>query len=436
MLADLADKLRTALWFIPALMAVSAAVLAFVLVRAQDMVPEEWLYQSRWLASGDPEGARQILATIAGSVITVTGVIFSVTLVALSLASQQFGPRLLRNFMRDRGNQIVLGTFIATFLYAMLVLRVVHGPGDDAQTPYLAVTFAVALALVALAVLIYFIHHVVQSIQADTIILNVVHELHDTIGALYPDRNAQAVDEGGAPQVERPEPARAVASRRTGYVRAVNVRTLLDVAHRHHLLIRVAKRPGKFIIKGEAVAHVHVDAEGAEGLRDVIDDRICKSILVGRNRTAEQDVEFCIAQLVEIAVRSLSPSLNDPFTAMTCLDRLGEALVELGTRTLPNEQSYGRQGKVRLIVPRADYQSMVSLSFDQIRQNSRDSPAVIIRMLEVIALVMNRLGRNARCNGPLLRQAQMVANVDPGLVPEEHDRQAVAERYEICSALV
>lgn len=427
-LADLWDKLRTSLWFVPALMALASAFLALLLVRAQEWVADEWMYETRWLATGDPEGARQILATIAGSIITVTGVIFSVTLVALSLASQQFGPRLLRTFMRDRGNQIVLGTFIGTFIYAMLVLRVVQE--NDDGVPYLAVTFAVGLALVALAVLIFFIHHVVASIQADSIILHVSHELHETMHAMYPELAKDwGDDDAAAGEVSDLPPPWHVTAAKTGYVRALAVDGLLELAEEHDIVIHATQRPGRFVIDGQTIAHVYTDAALDGHARKAIEHHIRRAVLIGPNRTAEQDIEFSIAQLVEIAVRSLSPSLNDPFTAMTCLDRLGEAIAHLGRRSLPKTERVKSDGKLRLLIDRPDFSGMVHLAFDQIRQNGRGKPAVVIHMLDVLCTVIQELTERPSCIGPLLHQARMIRNAAKETGLDEYDKEVIAQRF-------
>jgi uncharacterized membrane protein len=440
-LTDLWDRLRTSLWFIPTLMAVASAVLAIGLVRAQYWLPDDWIPETRWLKTGDAAGARQILATIAGSVITVTGVIFSVTLVALSLASQQFGPRLLRTFMRDRGNQFVLGTFIGTFIYSMLVLRVVQEASDgQANIPNVAVTFAVVLALLALGVLIYFIHHVVSYIQAEVIVANVRRELHDTMRSLYPNEpdECEARDHDAAALAELTDALSDPWNVRTtfaGYVRALDLPGLLELADEHRCVISITQRPGKFVLDDQTIAHVHPDHnhhadEGHDATTHrALAEEIRSCVIIGSSRTAEQDIEFSMSQLVEIAVRSLSPSLNDPFTAISCLDRLSEALVHLGRRETPKTQRCDVDGELRLLIDRPDFAGMVALAFDQIRQNARSKPAVIIRMLELIAMIIDSLRHRPACFGPLVKQARMLASSAEVTIAEESDRASIADRY-------
>ena len=457
-LADLWDRLRTSLWFVPALMAVVSAALAIGLVLAQEWLADDWIPDTRWLQTGDAAGARQILSTIAGSIITVTGVIFSVTLIALSLASQQFGPRLLRTFMRDLGNQFVLGTFIGTFIYSMLVLRVVQ-EASDGQTniPNLAVTFAVVLAMFSLGVLIFFIHHVVSSIQAEVIVSNVRRELHTTMESLHPHehetrdaRNSRAAPDApnapdspyhGAGEQAGPVDSLSepwnVRTTTAGYVRALNLSGLLELADEYRCVIHLTQRPGKFVIDDQTIAQVHPDQDRDkdehdlqhEPTRRALAGKIRRGVIIGSSRTAEQDIEFSISQLVEIAVRSLSPSLNDPFTAISCLDRLSEALVHLGRRDLPRTQRCEVDGELRLLVDRPDFAGMVALAFDQIRQNARSKPAVIIRMLELIATIINSLRHRPVCFDPLVNQARMIAVSAQNTIEERSDRATIVERY-------
>ncbi|MBC7706367.1 MAG: DUF2254 domain-containing protein, partial [Rhodoferax sp.] len=164
------DRLRSSLWFVPATMAFLAVALAVAAVELDKAVADDWLLSLGWSYSGGAEGASLVLGTVAGSMIAIAGAVFSMTLVALSLASSQLGPRLLRNFMRDTVNQVVLGTFVATFVYCLLVLRTIRRADEVAFVPHLSVTIGVLLAIVSVGVLIYFIHHISVSIQADQVV--------------------------------------------------------------------------------------------------------------------------------------------------------------------------------------------------------------------------------------------------------------------------
>jgi uncharacterized membrane protein len=343
--------------------------------------------------------------------------------------------------MRDRANQFVLGTFIGTFIYSMIVLRVVQEASDGQTTiPNLAVTFAVVLALFSLGVLIFFIHHVVSYIQAEVIVSNVRRELHATMKALYPHeldeheaRDHDAAEQAGlTDSLSDPWNVRTTTA---GYVRGLNVPGLLELADEHRCVISITQRPGKFVIDDQTIAQVHPDQSKHpdeshdEPTRHDLAEEIRSCVIIGSSRTAEQDIEFSMSQLVEIAVRSLSPSLNDPFTAISCLDRLSEALVPLGRRETPRTQRCEVDGQLRLLIDRPDFAGMVALAFDQIRQNARSKPSVIIRMLELIAMIIDSLRHRPACFDPLVMQARMVAMSAEETIEEESDRTSIAQRY-------
>ena len=219
------ESIRATYWAVPSLMAVAAVGLSVAMIRVDEVLTPKFIGTLSWVYTGGPEGARAVLSTIAGSMITVAGVTFSITIVALTLASQQFGPRLLRSFLRDLGNQIVLGTFVSTFIYCLLVLRTVRG-NDDAQfVPHLAVTLGVLLAMLSLGVLIFFIHHVSMSIQASQIIANVAQDLEGAVVRLFPERlghePAPVAASTALPRMTSSESARAVSADASGYVQAM-----------------------------------------------------------------------------------------------------------------------------------------------------------------------------------------------------------------------
>jgi uncharacterized membrane protein len=371
-----------------------------------------------------------MLSAIAGSMVTVAGTVFSITTVALSLASGQFGPRLLRNFIRDRSNQFVLGTFTATFLYCLLVLRTVRGTDDGSFVPGVSVTVGLVLAIIDLGVLIYFIHHVAISIQADRVISVVGRELHETILRLWPEelgsesnRSRQASDAPGTVK------KLTVAATSSGYVDAVDDPALMHIAVEGDLVVTLLRRPGQFVVKGSPLAEVAGPAE----LDEEIGDKINGVVTIASNRTPFQDVEFAVDQLVEIAVRALSPGINDPFTAMTCVDRLGEGLCRLARRTVPSPYRYDEHRKLRVIAHPADFAGVVDAAFNQIRQYGHSSAAVLIRLLETLAVIANHTGREGDREA-LARHAELIYRAAAVGIPEESDRRDVEQRYELVHA--
>ncbi len=422
------DSLRTSYWLVPAVMSIAAAGLAFGTVTIDHTVREslsDW-----WIYSGGPQGARAVLSTIAGSMITVAGVVFSITIVALSLASGQFGPRLLRNFIRDRNNQFVLGTFTGTFIYCLLVLRTVVGTGETEFVPGLAVAVGILLALASLGVLIHFIHHVAITIQANQIIATVSQEMHATIDRLWPDELGQDLikDFEDAGRADLPDhfesQARTVAACGNGYVGAIEQERLMRLAKEHDVVVRLLRRPGQFVIEGNPLALVWPGDRVDNELARIING----TVLFEVQRTPYQDVEFTVDQLVEVAVRALSPGINDPFTAIICVDWLSEALGRLARRSMPSPYRYDDEGKLRVVTRGVSFADVVDAAFNQIRQYGRTSASVMIHMLDAVAAV-SYVVRRPSDRIALERHAKLIRRAcDEGL-PDPSDRMDVEARY-------
>jgi uncharacterized membrane protein len=411
-------------------MTIIAIALAFAMIALDDAVESKWVHNLGWIYASGADGARAVLEAVAGSMIGLAGVVFSITIVTLTLTSSQFGPRLLRNFMRDTSNQIVLGTFIATFTYCLLVLRTVQGGDEQAFIPSLSVAVGVVLALASLGVLIYFIHHVSSSIQADNIIAAVSRDIDHAVRRIFPEKLGHGTPRAQAPQTvpdDPPEalsPAPPVPALGRGYLRAIDSDSLLHLASEKDLLIRLAYRPGQFIVPGRALVYVwpgtRVDAQLTAEINGVF--------VLGAQRTHEQDPEFAFSQLVEIAIRSLSPGINDPFTATTCLDWLSVGLCELAARDLPSPYRYDDRNTLRLIVPGVNFVDIANLVFTRIRQYSRASIMVTLKLLETIAIVAPRTQREAD-RSVLHQQAIMIKRGSQAGLPDEADRKQVEAYY-------
>ena len=429
-LVKLVEDLRASYWFIPSLMALGSLVLAFVMIQVDQRVDDSLVEGIGWVYTGGAEGARSVLSTIAGSMITVAGVVFSITIVALSLASQQFGPRLLNSFMRDRSVQIVLGTFIATFLYCLMVMRTIVGEQDSVVVPQISVTVGVVLALASLGVLIYFIHHTSVSIQAPHVIAAVAHELHHGIDKLFPQQIGEGEPEERGDEAKASElferDARPIRAKHNGYIEAVDQDGLMELATEHDLLICLEQRPGNFAMRGEVIAC----AWPPDRLNNELAEKLHGLFAFGRRRTETQDIRFSIDQLVEVAVRALSPGINDPFTAMTCLDHLGAALVHLAERRIPSPYRYGEDGALRVIAPSGlSFRHATDAAFNQIRQNSASVPAVSLRLLEVIAAVME-LTHTEEQRAALLHHATLIRQGSCEEISLKADREDLDERFE------
>ena len=376
-------RVTASLWLVPAVMIVAAIGLALFMLWLDDTLPPKWFEPFHGLLRIGPEGARQVLATIAGSMITVASLVFSMTLVTLSLAASQLGPRLITRFMRDTINQVVLGTFLATFIYALLILETVSDTEPNSFVPHLALTFGLVLTLISLFWLIFFIHHVAVSIQADAVIADVSDELSGAIANRFPQVRADGTRPLETPFLDRlAEPPGAVRSLESGYVQAIDGRALLREATERDLLIKVEKRPGDFVIADAPMLLVWP----AERLSRATSRRRSREpIVIGRQRTPTQDIDFAVSALLEIALRALSPGLNDPQTAITCIDRLAEALAELMRRPEPPAMVPDEDGTLRLIVTPASFEAVARAAFNPIREAAATNARVLRRLADVLA---------------------------------------------------
>ncbi|MEX2644467.1 MAG: DUF2254 domain-containing protein, partial [Acetobacterales bacterium] len=321
-IAKYLNAIRYSYWFVPTLMALSAGVLAIATTGLDVWLGADWKAGPGWLAFETPAGARAILATIAGSMITVAGVTFSITVAAVAYATSQLGPRLLGNFMRDTGNQITLGSFIATFVYCLMVLRVVRGDGDsegaEAFVPHLGVLVALALTALSLGVLIYFFHHTPMSIQASQVVAQIGRELLDKVDETFPHRVGEGPEPTPSRQAEPPLDGQPLCAADSGYIVHRDDDSLVTLACRHDAMLHLVRRPGDFVGEGELLGRV----TAGEELPDEALHAMARCFAVGSERTHMQDILLVVQQLVEIGARALSPGVNDPFTAMRCLDWL------------------------------------------------------------------------------------------------------------------
>ena len=417
------DSLQSSYWFVPTLMVAIAIGLSFLAINLDETLDTDLIEAFGWTYAQDADNARTILSTIAGSSITVATTVFSITIVALQLASSQFGPRLLRNFMQDQGNQFVLGTFISTFMYCLLVLRTIQGQEDEQFLPQISVTFSVLLAALNLVVLIYFIHHAAESIQADNVIERVSQELHNEVERLFPQQLGHGKQQ---PELDNPvdfdRVAQPVKSTNAGYIQVIDDQLLMKIAKQHNLLLRLLHRPGHFVVEQKDLVMVYP----GEKVSKKLIEKINKAFIVGPQRTQQQDLEFSIEQLVEIAVRALSPGVNDPFTAIRCIDHLSAVLCRLAQKEIPSPYRYSEGDKLRLVANPTTFTGAVDTAFNLIRQNSASDVAVTVRLLGAIAVIapysQRREDRSA-----LKRQAQMIWHGSSQ--SEEGDRMAVEQQY-------
>ena len=375
-------NIRSSWWFVPLIMATAAILLAFI-TTLLDARFSEVFAGGFGLYAGGVEGTRAVLETVATSLITVAGVAFSVAIVVMTLASSQFGPRVLRTFMRDTGNQITLGMFVATYLFCLLVLRTVRsedGVGDE-FIPALSVTVAMLLTIASLAVFIYFIHHSARSIQASHIIAAIGGQLEGMVDSLFPSQLGQAAtgEQERPPQGE----GRLVHTEHTGYVQLISSRSLLTAASEHDVVVELLAAPGDFLVAGAPVARVRP----AERVDDETAKRIRGAFAMGSERSDQQDISFMFDELQQMCLRALSPALNDPITANQCLDRMAAGLALLAQAETPAGARADEKGSVRVLARPVTVADILERAFAEIRRSGRENVTASRRYLRAMAVV-------------------------------------------------
>ena len=344
--------------------------------------------------AGSAEGAQGMLQAIATSMITVAGVIFSITILILSEVSNQYSPRILRNFVRDRKNQVVLGAFLAIFVYCLVVLRSIHDIDEEKFVPQIAVLGGIGLSLVGIGVMIFFIHHIAYSIQASTILQRATKETLDEINSLYPEMFGVGPDDHPAPgavEIAHRGPWHTVKSTKSGYLEMTGSEALMGFAEDHDTVVRLEYLIGDFVVEGTPLASVL----GPEPPSDGEARRLRRAISIISYRTIEQDASFGIRQLVDVAMKALSPSLNDTTTAIMCVDHLTAILARLVERKMESPYRM-KHGKLRLIARRPGFGDLLNECVEQIRQNAGGNIAMLHRLIQAMETVAPLTADRAR----------------------------------------
>ena len=423
------DALRTTLWVVPVILIVVAGLL-FVFTFEIDLAAfHHRLTLPTWVRTGSADAGRQVLIAIAAAIITTVGVVFSITILALTLASQQFGPRMMRNFIRDLGNQVTLGyssppSSTPCWLWA-------RSPGYLAVISFLISRSRLPRQCSSSTWLFsfYFIHHIAKSIQLPQVIASIAADLDRAIEAEFPQRrNAQGdveVESSVLPAEVLANLSRGaeVTATQSGYLQFVGFGELIAIAETLDAVISLEYGPGHFVVANSPLATVW--PAGAAGQ---VAAALKKAHVTGPHRTLTQDPVFAIDQLVEIAIRALSPAVNDTFTALTCIDWISAGLSEISGRALAKGVYRGPSGKIRLVEYDPSYERMVNRAFDKIRQAARGMPAVLIRLIDAVLVIDNNTKTESQ-RAILLRQAEMVMRVAEETVPEANDLADVRERF-------
>jgi uncharacterized membrane protein len=386
-LINLVQSMKASFWLIPLCMLVASLIFALIVVEYDLYLAaegERFILPKLRLST---EGARMILSAIAGSMITVASLVFSMTLVALSLVASQLGPRILQIFMEDRPTQVVLGLFIATFLFAMIVLGSVGFGRGDEFIPTLGVIVSGGLAVIAFVGVILFVHHIARQIQADV----VIHQTSDKL--LAAAKNWSKDTENGAVEwVDREkyeelrdafadETCQVSIGPSSGYVEYIDTRQAVHLAKEHNLKITLLHLPGEFMIAGRPVMKV----SPARRVTDKISKKLKAIVQLGDQRTREQRVDFEMLALVEIALRALSKGINDPFTAISCINWLSAGLAKLMDRYPDYRVHCDADERIRVLEAPQTFAHYLEKTFSPIRVAATDLPMVLDRLRDAVA---------------------------------------------------
>jgi len=379
----LTEYLGGALWALPGL-ALVLALVAGSLLSLVDISPDSALHPIAF--AGTASDARNVLTAIAATMVTVIALMLGLTIVALQVASTQFSPRLLRNFLRDRPNQLVLASFVATFAYSTAGLYTVGvSAGKDVESfPRLAVTGSLVLVFVSLGALVYFVHHVAHSIQIDAVMTKVADRaLRGALGRTDP---APPVDHAGPVP---PPGAVAIQAHRSGYLQTVHPELLVAVAEEQDAVLTVVARLGDHLVAGAEPLALAWSRTGGGPPPDLhaLAQELHHAVQIGPERTLQQDTMFGVRQLEDMALRALSPAINDPYTAVQALDRLSALLCRLAERALGDELCAGPDGTLRAVARGAVFADYLELTCAQVRRYGAAEPAVSLALLRLLGKV-------------------------------------------------
>ncbi|MEP6688836.1 MAG: DUF2254 domain-containing protein [Gemmatimonadales bacterium] len=412
------SRLRSSLWFVPGLIVLGAATLAILLIDLGGPIGGE--VAARWprIFGAGADGSRGMLTAIATSMITVAGVVFSITIVALSLAASQYSSRILRNFLTDRTNQAVLGVFVGIFGYCLIVLRTIRGGTEGKFVPPLAVLGGVVLAFVGIGVLVYFIHHIATAIQASHILAAASAETIRTVERVFAEPLAEGETEGTTPGPPSGGARQVLSANRSGYLQTVDEAGLLRLARERGIVIRMERGVGEFVIEDAPL--MSLDVPGA--IDPKLADRLRGLAPIGRQRTLDQDVSYGIRQLVDVALKALSPGVNDTTTAVMCLNYLTAVTARVTRRRLPPADRFdGVTLRLTLHVP--SYAALVGEAFEQIRHQSEGNAAILSRLLwslETLTEVASTAGRREVLRGEAIATRESILR---STIPHEARRE-------------
>lgn len=421
------NELKSSFWFIPVLIITISvpAAMGFVYLDGTINLSQDGLKRFFFVSSAD--SARSILTTISGAMIGVAGTVFSVTLVALTLASSQFGPRLIKNFMYVRLNQVVLGSYVSTYLYCLIVLNSIKDMDGFTFIPSMSIFLAIIIAVVNIILLIVFIHQIAMSIQANKVISDIHEFVSSQVKTLFPDELGEESDAKNSIQADtiksQSETITYIKSTKSGYLQYIDSESLLDIMMTENSLLELNVKPGDYIVKNIEIGKIYHNRKTDEKKLA----NVSSHLIIGKSRTSQQDFEFSIHQMVEIASRALSTGVNDPYTAIACIDNLTAIMSDLAQINFPSKYRFDKEKELRVIAMTLSFEGVLDAAFNQIRQFSAGSSAVIIRLMEAL-LTISQFTKSEENKNAVIKHAKMVLNVGKESIIEENDYEDLLER--------
>jgi uncharacterized membrane protein len=419
------ERLRHNFWVLPAVGIAAAAVLGLVLPRW-----DQHLHLADAITfNGEADTARGLLQAIVGVAVSVAGISFSVIVVALVLASQQLSPRVLRSFQRDLVNQAVLAVFLGTAIYSTVVLSAIDEDASD-PVPEFAITVAMILAAVSLGLFVLFLHHILRSLNASAVIRRIAAEGQQATEAPYPraaGSNAEDLEQAERVVRERREKwiRHDVHAPRAGYLATVEAGELVELASAADALIEQRCAIGDFAVTGAPIASIW-----AADRPDELARRTSSAFVLNEERTVDHDVAFPIRQLADVALKGLSPGINDPTTAENAMDSVTDSLVRASLQDWGTDIRVDDAQEPRLIVRRPSFDDLVRIGFDQVRRDAADRPSFAVRLLELLADLREFGGELAARSEEIVRQAEQIRERGVEAAKTGPDREVLEDAHE------
>jgi uncharacterized membrane protein len=404
------DRIRSGVWQLPVAMMLAGVLLFQAMVWLDSVLGEDDLLRVLWAHSGTGDDARNLLSVLVSAMMTMATLVFSMTIVSLSVAASQFGSRLVRSYVRDTKSKVTLGIFAMTIIYLLLALRVVSGEMPAAAVPHVTVTLGLVLSVICVMAMVVLLHMVAHAIVVDEVIRRVGADLEESIRSM--PRKAEGV---AAPAPSPPEAfpgsKHPLLAASEGYIEAVRYERLAKIGQERNVFVSLMLMAGDFVAKGDRMGTFHV--AGAAGGVDELGSELAACVLIGKERTPVQDLAFSIRHLVDVALRALSPAINDANTARVVIDRLRGALTRLFQRQLPAGRYADEKGIVRVVARRHTYVDHIAHALDPIRHSATSQPVVVVTLLESLAKLMAHTSDPAVLRF-MMEQAEITAAASAG----------------------